>query len=151
MYILFTLMQLTMIINEALRLYGPAVSVTRRTHCKTRLGRYEIPANVQVNVPILGLHRNPDTWGQDAHVFDPERFSEGLAKATKGNTAAFLPFGFGPRMCVGVNFATNEAKIALSMILQRYKFTLSPNYVHSPAQITTINPQHGIQIILHNL
>lgn len=150
--VVFDFVQLPMIVNETLRLYSPVVNITRQTRCQTRLGKYEIPANVQLNVPPLAIHRNPDIWGQDAHVFKPERFSEGLAKASKGdNTSAFLPFGFGPRICVGLNFASNEAKIALSMILQRFKFSMSPNYVHSPAQILTVNPQHGIQIVLQSL
>ncbi|KAI3467212.1 hypothetical protein Pfo_023875 [Paulownia fortunei] len=142
---------LTMIVNEALRLYSPVVSIPRRVRSKIKLGKYELPANVDVNIPPLALHRNPEIWGQDAHLFKPERFAEGLAKAANGNSMAFLPFGAGPRACVGLNFAANEAKITLSMILQRYKLTLSPNYVHSPFQFLTVNPQHGIQIILHSL
>ncbi|KAG8366487.1 hypothetical protein BUALT_Bualt17G0085100 [Buddleja alternifolia] len=142
---------LTMVVNEALRLYSPVVNLTRKVTKKVRLGRYELPVNVEVNVPPLALHRNPEIWGKDAHLFKPERFDQGLAKATNGNTVAFLPFGFGPRICVGFNFAANESKITLSMILQRYKFRLSPNYVHSPFQLLTVYPQHGIKIILQSL
>ena len=83
------------------------------------------------------------------HLFKPEGFSEGIAKAINNNIAAFFPFGIGPRNCVGLNFATTEAKIALSMIIQRYAFTLSPAYVHSPFQLVTIRPQHGVQVMLH--
>ncbi|PRQ48458.1 putative 11-oxo-beta-amyrin 30-oxidase [Rosa chinensis] len=57
----------------------------------------------------------------------------------------------GHRNCVGTNFATIEAKIALSMILQRYFFTLSPGYVHSPLKHLALHPQHGVQIMLHSL
>ncbi|PIA57646.1 hypothetical protein AQUCO_00600402v1 [Aquilegia coerulea] len=57
---------------------------------------------------------------------------------------AYLPFGMGPRNCVGSNFATIEVKLAFSMILQRYAFTLSPSYF-------TTHPQHGVQIVLHAL
>ncbi|KAM4121300.1 hypothetical protein ACJW30_03G197500 [Castanea mollissima] len=80
-----------------------------------------------------------------------ERFSEGITKATNNNIAAFFPFGIGPRTCVGLNFATIEAKISLSIILQRNAFTLSPAYVHSPFQVVTIRPQHGVQVMLHSL
>lgn len=144
-------MQLSMIINEALRLYGPIVSLNRIAHSRTKLGKYELPANVEVNVPPLALHRNPAIWGEDAHLFKPERFDQGLAKAANGNSMAFIPFGAGPRVCVGLNFATNEAKITLSMILQRYRLSLSPGYVHAPFQIMAVSPQHGIQIIAHSL
>ncbi|KAK2983894.1 hypothetical protein RJ640_008053 [Escallonia rubra] len=92
-----------------------------------------------------GISRLKTIWGEDAQLFKPERFSEGVAKATNNNPAVFLPFGLGPRSCVGLNFATNEAKIALTMILQRYAFTLSPAYIHSPIVILTIRPKHGVQ------
>ncbi|KAG8383011.1 hypothetical protein BUALT_Bualt05G0139500 [Buddleja alternifolia] len=140
-----------MIIYETLRLYSPVTTIARRIERKVKLGKYEFPANVDLNIPPLALHRNPDIWGKDAHLFKPERFSEGLAKATNGNPVSFLGFGFGPRMCVGLNFASNEAKITLSMILQRYKFTLSPNYVHSPFVVLTTQPQHGVRILLQPL
>ncbi|CAI0390335.1 unnamed protein product [Linum tenue] len=78
--------------------------------------------------------------------FKPERFADGIAKAS-----TFLPFGLGPRTCVGINFGITEEKIALSMILQRHRFRLSDKYVHSPAHVLTICPKHGLQIILEEL
>ncbi|KAK6157773.1 hypothetical protein DH2020_012021 [Rehmannia glutinosa] len=141
----------SMIINEALRLYTPAISLVRRVTKNVKLGKYEFPANMELHIPPLALHRNQDIWGKDAHLFKPERFSEGVAMATKNNPMAFLPFGFGPRTCVGLNFANNEVKIAMSIILQRYKFTLSPNYVHSPLSLITVRPQNGVQIMLQTL
>uniref|UniRef100_A0A1W7HBV0 Cytochrome P450 n=1 Tax=Scoparia dulcis TaxID=107240 RepID=A0A1W7HBV0_SCODU len=141
----------TMIINETLRLYSPVTTIIRRTSSGSKLGRYEFPANVTLVIPPFAMHRNPDIWGQDAHAFKPERFAEGVAKATNGNSTAFLPFGYGPRTCVGLNFANNEAKIALSMILQRHKFTLSQNYVHSPSILLTTQPKDGVRIVLHPL
>lgn len=139
-----------MIIYETLRLYSPVSVITRRCS-RGKLGEYEVPANMKLAIPPLALHRNPDIWGEDAHLFKPERFDQGVAKATNGNATAFLGFGFGPRICVGLNFAANEAKIALAMILQHYTFTLSPNYVHSPIILLAIQPQHGLQILLHPL
>ncbi|KAH7569959.1 hypothetical protein JRO89_XS05G0024300 [Xanthoceras sorbifolium] len=142
---------MSMVFSETLRLYPPVVSLTRRINKEVRLGKLTLPANMEFNIPITQLHHNPDIWGEDVHLFKPERFSEGMAKATNNNTAIYLPFGLGPRNCVGLNFATTQAKIALSMILQRYKFNLSPNYVHSPVEFLTLRPQHGLQIILHSL
>lgn len=142
---------MSMIINETLRLYPPGASLTRKVESKTRLGNIIVPANTELFIPVLALHHDPEIWGQDAHLFKPERFAEGVAKATNDNPMAFLPFGFGPRICAGVNFAGTESKIALSMILQRYKFTLSPTYVHSPFQTAHVRPQHGVQIVLQKL
>ncbi|KAK9934962.1 hypothetical protein M0R45_022082 [Rubus argutus] len=142
---------MSMIINESLRLYPPVLAMERRVEKEVRLGNLIIPASVELHVPNLAFHHDPQFWGQDVQLFKPERFSEGVAKATGNNIVAFLPFGMGPRTCVGFNFATIEAKIALSMILQRYSFTLSPGYVHSPFHFLTIRPQHGVQVMLHSL
>ncbi|KAL6192914.1 hypothetical protein ACLB2K_034000 [Fragaria x ananassa] len=137
--------KMSMIINESLRLYPPVIQLVRKTGREVRLGKFILPANIQVLIPNVAFHHDPQIWGPEAQLFKPERFSEGVAKATRDNMAAFLPFGMGPRICVGFNFATTETKIALSMILQRYTFTLSPGYVHSPLQFLTVRPQHGVQ------
>ncbi|KAM3707056.1 hypothetical protein ACJW31_03G196000 [Castanea mollissima] len=142
---------MSMIINEALRLYPPAISILRKVERKATLGKLTLPANLNVNVSNFAVHHDPDIWGEDVNLFKPERFSEGVAKATNNNVAAFIPFGMGPRICVGSNFTPTEAKVVLSMILQRYAFTLSPTYVHLPFQLFTLRPLNGVQVILHSL
>ncbi|XP_004297207.1 PREDICTED: cytochrome P450 734A1-like [Fragaria vesca subsp. vesca] len=145
---------LSMIINESLRLYPPLVTVSGRTADReVRVGKLTIDpaANLELLIKPLSLHHDPDFWGQDVHLFKPERFADGVAKATNNNLAGFLPFGTGRRMCVGSDFAVTEAKVVLSMILQRYSFTLSPTYVHSPYEALTLCPQHGVQVMLHSL
>ncbi|KAI3817118.1 hypothetical protein L1987_10907 [Smallanthus sonchifolius] len=145
------LKKMGMIINETLRLYPPAISTTRKVLKETRVGNLVLPPNLNIQIPALALHQDPRIWGEDAHLFKPERFSEGVANAVNNNPGAFLPFGYGPRNCVGSNFAINEAKITLSMILQRYRFTLSPNYVHAPVHLVTLRPKSGIQIVFQAL
>ncbi|KAE8712250.1 CYP749A22 protein [Hibiscus syriacus] len=142
---------ITMIINETARLYSPSSLLAREVAREVQLGKLVLPANIDLLVPVMALHRDPHLWGDDVHLFKPERFAEGIARATKHNAAAFFPFGLGPRSCAGMTFAITETKIALSMILQCYTFTLSPAYVHSPMSIFTLRPQHGIQIILESL
>ncbi|KAE8714550.1 CYP749A22 protein [Hibiscus syriacus] len=142
---------MSMIINETLRLYGPATGLMRKVGREVQLGKLVLPADIDLLALNIAVHRDPQLWGDDVHLFKPERFAEGIAKATENNGAAFLPFGFGPRSCVGMTFATTETKIALSMILQRYAFTLSPAYVHSPVSVIAVQPRHGIQIILESV
>lgn len=144
-------MQMSMILNESLRLYPPVVSISRTVKKEARLGKFMVPVNLELVIPILALHHEPEFWGPDAQLFKPDRFSDGVAKATNNNMGAFMPFGIGPRTCAGINFVANEAKVALSMILQRYSFSLSPAYIHSPFQLLTLRPRHGVQVILHPL
>lgn len=148
---LFCFLQMNMILNECMRLYPPVITMTRKVEREVRLGSMTLPANMTIFMPILALHHDPQIWGKDVHIFKPERFAEGVAKATNNNAAAFFPFGLGPRTCVGLNFTTNEAKIALSMILQRYKFTLSPNYVHNPCDIFILTPKDGVKVVLESI
>ncbi|KAK6922216.1 Cytochrome P450 [Dillenia turbinata] len=145
------LKMMNMIINESLRLYPPVISLPRKTRREARVGKLIFPADLNFSIPVLALHHDPKIWGADALVFKPERFSEGVAKATNNNIFAFLPFGLGPRNCVGSSFAVMEAKVALSMILQRYSITQSPAYIHSPFPSLTAIPQHGVQVVLKAL
>ncbi|KAE8710155.1 CYP749A22 protein [Hibiscus syriacus] len=142
---------MTMIINETLRLYPPVTAVVRKVETEAKLGNLILPADLVLFVSNLALHHDPDLWGDDVNVFKPERFAEGIANATKRNSGAFLPFGLGPRSCVGMSFAMTEMKMALSMILQRYVVSLSPTYSHSPFTQLMLQPQHGIQVMLHGL
>ncbi|ESQ48511.1 hypothetical protein EUTSA_v10021993mg [Eutrema salsugineum] len=131
---------MTMILYEVLRLYPPVTQVTRAIHKEMKLGDLTIP----------GVQRDTELWGHDATEFKPERFKEGLSKATKSKVS-FFPFAWGPRICIGYNFALLEAKMAMALILQRFSFELSPSYVHAPYPVFTMLPQFGAHLILHKL
>ncbi|GLJ13578.1 hypothetical protein SUGI_0215710 [Cryptomeria japonica] len=137
-----------MILNESLRLYPPAVIITRQTSKPIMLGRFSIPAGTQLEIPILQIHHDQAFWGESVNEFNPERFSQGILKAAK-HPMAFMPFALGPRICIGQNYALLEVKIILAMILQRFSFVISPNYIHAPVQSFLLKPQHGAQIMLH--
>ncbi|XP_058761652.1 11-oxo-beta-amyrin 30-oxidase-like [Vicia villosa] len=140
----------TMILYEVLRLYPPAVYFNRAIQKDLKLGNLFLSKGTQVSLPILLIHQDHDTWGDDSKEFKPERFAEGIAKATKGRVCYF-PFGWGPRTCIGQNFSLLEAKIVISLLLQNFSFELSPTYVHAPTTVLTLQPKLGATIILHKL
>ncbi|KAF6993988.1 hypothetical protein CFC21_010787 [Triticum aestivum] len=142
---------MTMILYEVLRLYTPVVTMNRKISKEMQIGGVTYPAGTVLELPFLMVHHNPDVWGEDVSEFKPQRFAEGISKATKNGQVGFFPFGWGPRICIGNNFAMLEAKMAVSMILQRFEFRLSPSYAHAPCTVITLHPQHGAQIMLKSL
>ncbi|KAL6909757.1 hypothetical protein ACP4OV_001416 [Aristida adscensionis] len=140
----------TMVLYEVLRLYTPLTALHRRTNKPTELGGIRYPAGVVLTLPLLCVHHDKDVWGPDADKFKPERFADGIFRASR-EAPAFFPFGWGPRICVAQNFALLEAKIGLAMILQRFTFELSPAYSHAPVSVGLLKPEHGAQIRLKSL
>eukprot|EP00268_Persea_americana_P067893 TRINITY_DN9394_c0_g1_i3.p1 TRINITY_DN9394_c0_g1~~TRINITY_DN9394_c0_g1_i3.p1 ORF type:complete len:200 (+),score=42.53 TRINITY_DN9394_c0_g1_i3:118-717(+) len=84
-----------MILFEILRLYPAGAFLIRRTYKEMKLGELTLPTGVQLYLPILLIHHDPDFWGEDVEEFKPNRFSEGVAKGSN-HQLAFFPFGWGP-------------------------------------------------------
>ncbi|XP_058095284.1 cytochrome P450 CYP72A616-like [Magnolia sinica] len=140
----------TMILYEVLRLYPPVTALFQQTCKKMDLGGISLPQGIDLLLPTLLVHHDPELWGDDHEEFRPERFSDGVSKASKEQTA-FFPFGWGPKICIGQHFAMIEAKMALAMILQNFSFGLSPSYTHAPYTVITLQPQYGAQVLLHRI
>ncbi|MED6144544.1 hypothetical protein PIB30_016590 [Stylosanthes scabra] len=139
----------SMILLEVLRLYPPIPLISRYTRCETKVGSMRIPAGVELVLPLLLLHHDGRYW-ENPQEFNPERFTQGVSKASKDQNA-FFPFGWGPRICPGQNFAHLESKMALAMILQHFSFHLSPYYTHAPCMRLTLSPQHGAPVIIQRI
>lgn len=147
---LHQLKTVNMILQEVLRLYSPVAEISRTVTKDMKVGDIFLPAGVLVNLPVLHVQQDEALWGADAKEFKPDRFSEGICKAS-GKNMSFFSFGWGPRICIGSNFAMTEAKLVLALILQRFSFDLSPSYVHAPSATGTLRPQFGAPINFHKL
>ena len=109
-----------------------------------------IPKDTTVTMPTAIIHRKKELWGDDANAFNTLRFENGILKAAK-HPNALLALSIGPRACVGQNFAMMEAKIAIAMILQRFSFSISPDYKNKPTDMLTLQPQHELPIVFKPL
>ncbi|KAL5974885.1 hypothetical protein ACLOJK_031558 [Asimina triloba] len=137
----------TMVIQESLRLYPPAAFLVREALTAMKLGGMRLPKGIKLWIPIQTLHQNPEIWGHDSFEFNPERFANGISNACK-HPHVYMPFGLGSRICLGQNFAMVELKMIISMILGRFTFAISPHYRHSPAFRLSVEPKHGVSLLI---
>ncbi|XP_056019949.1 cytochrome P450 3A6-like isoform X2 [Ostrea edulis] len=107
------------VFSETLRLYPPAIRTNRKSKTDMDIAGYKIPKDIDLTFAIYPVHRDPEYW-TDPDKFDPERFSP-ENKANR-HPYAYLPFGHGPRNCIGQRLAAMEAKCAIAYILQHYRF-----------------------------
>ena len=118
-----SLVYLEQVINETLRLYPPIHVSNRRVKEDLEFKGYLIPSGYRLMFSIYLSHHDNNSW-QDAERFDPSRFAPGV----RHRPYTFIPFGGGPRNCIGAAFAQLEAKAVLSRLLQHYNFSLlQPN------------------------
>ncbi len=120
-----TFKYLDAVVSETLRLYPPATSVEREASEDYLLGDagIKVPKNTVIHIATYSLHRDPQYFN-DPEKFMPERF---LAENRTHDPFAYLPFGAGPRNCVGMRLALMECKLALMHAVHKFKFTLSSN------------------------
>ncbi len=134
------------VISESMRIYPPAWILDRQAVCDDKIGGRPVPRGTIVGICPYTLHRNPAFW-DNPEGFDPERFSPQNAKNRP--RYAYLPFGAGPRICIGNAFALMEAKIILAMVMQRYRLELVPGHRIEPEPSITLRPRHGVPVTLH--
>jgi cytochrome P450 len=133
----------TQVINEAMRLYPPFWMVDRTALADDRAGDVNIPRGSTVVVFIYGTHHSSRYW-ENPESFDPERFSK--AKEKRHTPFAHLPFGAGPRGCIGGNYAMLQMLMILSVLLRKYDFQLVPGQTIEPRPMVILRPEHGIRM-----
>lgn len=134
-----------MVLQETMRLYPAAWVVARQSIGEDQLGDYLVLADHGVTIPIYAVHRHPAYW-VEPEQFDPERFTP--ERAESYHKFAYFPFGGGPRLCIGNQFALTEAQLILSMIAQRYQLRLQPGYQVSPEPQITLRVRGGLPMTL---
>jgi cytochrome P450 len=128
------------VVQEALRLYPPVAAIGREASCDDEIGGFRIPARSTVLISPWVSHRNPEFW-LAPEAFDPERFLPG---APEHSRLAYLPFGAGPRQCIGAGFALQEAVIALAALAAQFEPALIPGQKIEPQLGVTLRPRHGL-------
>ena len=130
-----------MILEEAMRLYPPVPFMSREARSRDMIGEVAVAAGTRIIIAPWVLHRHRKLW-PDADMFVPERF----APENRGRIPrfAYLPFGAGPRICVGMTFAMQEALLALTMIARRFRLTLAEGADVMPFARMTLRPMHGL-------
>jgi len=131
------------VIDETLRLYPPAAFLSRTAQTADELCGREVRRGDTVILPIYALHRHRKLWS-DPDRFDPDRFAPGH----QTDRFAFLPFGDGPRICIGANFAIQEAVIILATLLARFRFRPIPGRDPKPVMILTLRPEGGVWLMV---
>ena len=140
-----SLLYVGQVIDEAMRLFPPAAMLSRRARKADRLcGRRIEPGDVVI-LPIYALHRHEALWERPMR-FDPENFAPAAVAAR--DRFAYLPFGAGPRVCIGAGFALMEAKIILATLLRRFRVSPRPGAAPPrPVLTVTLRPEGGSPLV----
>ncbi|HMT29860.1 MAG TPA: cytochrome P450 [Bacteroidia bacterium] len=136
---------LSMCIEESMRIYPPAWIIGRKTIKPDKIGNYKIPAGHNILISPYALHRDKRYWPEPLK-FIPERFTPEEIKKRPKNS--YLPFGAGPRMCIGNNFALMEMQVVLSMILSKFNISLASEDEIIPDPLITLRPKGRVDVVI---
>jgi cytochrome P450 len=131
------------VIEEAMRLYPPAYAISRVAEKPVDLGPVTLAPGEIVLITIRGIQRREDLW-PDPLAFRPERMTEAAKKARPRH--AYLPFGAGPRVCIGNHFALMEAHLLVATLSQRWRFRLAQHADIAPEPLVTLRPKGGVHV-----
>jgi cytochrome P450 len=131
------------VLKEAMRLFPPAPAIGREAAEDVEIGGHRIPAGTTVVISPYALHRRPDYF-PDPQRFDPDRWTPEAEARLPWH--AYLPFGGGPRICIGNHFAMMEGHIVLTTLAQRVAFVLVKRQRIVPEPLITLRPRYGIRM-----
>ncbi len=131
-----------MVIKESMRLYPPVSLFGREAVEDYQLDDYQIPAGCSVMMSQWVMHRHPKYF-DNSEEFIPERWDDLEKRLPRG---VYIPFGDGPRICIGKGFAMMEAVLILASIAQKYKLKLVEDHPIVPQPSITLRPEHGIKV-----
>ena len=137
-----------MILYEVLRLYPTIVMLARSVHNKTKIGNLSLPAGVMLCLPTVLVHQDHE-FGETMHRSSGQRGFQN--EFQRQQRVEFLSFPLVGAPDMHWTSAMMEAKMALTTILQRFSFELSPSYRHAPTPVITLQPQYGAHLIVHTL
>ena len=137
-----------MVLEETMRLYPPAMSITRTNTEEDQIDGLTIPKGSSLAVFIYGLHHDPEYW-LNPERFDPERFAPSAVKARDRFT--YIPFSAGPRQCIGNTFALLEMQVILTCVLQRFRLRVAPTQSVDPVVKMALRPKQKISVILETI
>ena len=133
------------VIDEALRLYPPIAAISRAALGPDELGGHRVERGTMVVISPYVLHRHRTLW-ERPDLFDPSRFLPGARETI--DRFAYLPFGVGPRMCIGSAFALQEATIVLATIVKNFALTPAPGHRVWPVLRVTLRPAGGLPMVV---
>jgi cytochrome P450 len=137
--------RLDLVLDETLRMYPAAWIGPRRSAREFTFAGHRVAAGICVNYSSWASHHLPDVWG-DPEVFRPDRFAPGQREQIpKG---AYVPFGGGSRICIGMRFGQLEVKTIATEILRDFTLDLPGDFALSIRQMPTISPRHGLPVIV---
>jgi cytochrome P450 len=135
------------VIQEAMRLFPPAAGIARISKHAMEIGGIQIPARARIHIPIFALHRNVDLW-DNPNAFDPDRFAADRVKSRP--RYSYLPFGAGPRVCIGAGFAMIEATVILATLVRAFCFQSVTGHRPRPVAKVTLRPSGGMPLLISN-
>ncbi|GAU25002.1 hypothetical protein TSUD_292130 [Trifolium subterraneum] len=138
------------VMNEVQRLYPSAPNVQRQAREDIKFDNLTIPNGTNMWIDVVAMHHDPSLWGENVNEFRPERFMDDVNGGCN-QKLGYLPFGFGGRMCVGKNLSFMEHKIVLTLLLSRFRFKISPTYIHSPSIMLSLKPAYGLPLIVQSI